>query len=290
MGLTPDHMISKQNIQNIVSKYDFSPSRSQGQNFLINERVLETIVETANIKPDDVVLEVGPGFGVLTFTLLEKKAEVYAVETNEKLVRILTETAKNKYDGKLHIIKGDIRTMAVEKFLPEKYKVVANIPYNITSWFLRYMLESSKKPYSMTLLVQKEVAERMAAKPGDMSLLGLSVQYFGKPRIIQKVSKESFWPQPKVDSAIIHIHDIQEPNFKLKKELFQIVRRAFAGKRKQLHNTLKGITPSAQNASDVKRILDQLDIDSKIRPQELSLEQWFLITQNFFQEKLDEKL
>src|SRR3990167_608927 len=265
-------MYSKTEIQAIAKKLGLRPSRSQGQNFLIDQEALNDIVATADIQPGDKILEVGPGFGSLTFPLLEAGAEVHAVET-DKILAANLQKQEPIWDKKLHVQQQDIRTANLEQiFHQQPYKVVANLPYNITSWFTRFIFEAPHKPQTMTLLLQKEVAERMVAKPGKMSLLALSVQYYSQPTITRIVPRVSFWPQPEVDSAVIHFAAIKEHNFAYKKELFRLAKIAFAGKRKQMHNTIKsGLKLSKPEAES---LLKAADIAPTARPQELGLQDW----------------
>ena len=257
--------------------------RERGQHFLIDQSVLRTIIQSAHLSPHDRVLEVGAGFGQLTLALLDAGAQVWAVESDAKfmsaLQKIQTQHAPHTSASHLTLIHKDIRKLNISELVNEShYTVVSNLPYNITSWFLRMMLEQKNKPISMTLLLQKDVAERIVAQPGHMSLLALSVQYYARPKIIRIVSKASFWPKPEVDSAIIHFANIHELNFAYEKKLFQIARIAFAGKRKQLCNSLSA--GLQKNKNEITAILKSVHIKPTQRPQELSLQQWKLLAEN----------
>lgn len=191
-----------------------------GQNFLVDREVLDKIIETAEIEPDDLVIEVGPGVGTLTRELVKEAGEVRTVELDNKLAKLLGQlfhcsivslsggksNEAMKQCNNLEIISADILKLNINELVGnEKYKVVANIPYYITSKILNFFLTAEKKPESITLLVQKEVAERICAKPGQMSVLAISVQAYAEPEIIEIVKASSFFPAPKVDSAVLRI-------------------------------------------------------------------------------------
>ncbi|MEK9129825.1 MAG: 16S rRNA (adenine(1518)-N(6)/adenine(1519)-N(6))-dimethyltransferase RsmA, partial [Patescibacteria group bacterium] len=190
-----------ENIKFLCEKYGLHPQRQMGQNFLIDKNILNKIIQAADLKKDDIILEIGPGLGILTQELAKRVKKIIAVELDKKIAEIL------KYELKkinnLEIIQNNIlKTQDLKcKIQNNKYKIVANIPYNITSAILRKFLSEKPKPYEMILLIQKEVAKRIIAKPKEMSLLSVSVQFYGQPKIISIVSKNSFWPKPKVDSA-----------------------------------------------------------------------------------------
>ena len=247
------------------------PKKSLGQNFLKSEKIAEEIVSAGEVVSDDIVLEVGPGKGILTEKLLEKAKKVIAVEKDEQLVEFLKEKFKN--NSKLEIICGDIL-----KFSPMsrrdldigRYKIIANIPYYITSHLLRTFLESDCQPSLMVLMVQKEVAERIVGK--KESLLSISVKTYGRPEIIRKVPAGYFSPAPKVDSAVIKISGISKNFFQDigEKKFFETVKKGFSQKRKMLINNLK-----AQ-----KDDFTACNIDEKARAENLSLEQWKCLTVN----------
>ena len=240
-----------------------------GQHFLTSTAIAKRIVESANIQPSDVVLEVGPGRGMLTQFLIEKAKQVVAVEKDHHLVLYLREKFKDIKN--LEVVEGDIlkhgtwniKKVSRFKFQDSSFKIVANLPYYITSRFLRLFLEEiSHKPQSMTLMVQKEVAERICAAPPRMNLLGLSVQAFGTPTMLFRVAPGSFSPPPEVDSAVITIENISDAFFKKHaispKEFFKFPKKAFSQKRKMLRASLN---------------VQHLAFDTK-RPQELTLGDW----------------
>jgi 16S rRNA (adenine1518-N6/adenine1519-N6)-dimethyltransferase len=227
------------------------PKKSLGQNFLINPKVAERIALEADISKKDTVLEIGPGKGYLTKYLLAKAGKVVAVEKDEHLANELAEKYKKEVEeNKLVIIKKDILYFKME--LGEgkdtlrnykNYKIVANIPYNITGAILKQFLTEKNKPQSMTLMIQKEVAERILAQHGKESLLSISVKAYGNPKILFRVSRGNFFPSPNVDSAVINIKNISNKNFAendLKEEVFwEILHAGFAHKRKKLSSNLK---------------------------------------------------
>jgi 16S rRNA (adenine1518-N6/adenine1519-N6)-dimethyltransferase len=267
-----------ENTKEICKLYDIWPSRSKGQNFLVNENVYGEIISAANLTKDDVVLEIGPGLGILTAKLSEKAGKVIAVELDDKLAKYLQDGLKDSEVKNITVINENIldSNLKDEKFkdLFPKYKIVANLPYNITSVFIRRFLTAVHKPEEMILMLQKEVAERICAKPGDMSLLALSVQFFAEPEIITKVSKEDFYPAPQVDSAVIKIkvksYKVESDNEE--KEFFRIAKFGFSAKRKMLKNNLAGglhITPA-----EAENILVKAGFNPKARAEDLSVDDW----------------
>ncbi len=197
--------ISKGLIKNLLLKYSARPSKGLGQHFLIDKKVLHKIIQAADLKPGDVILEVGPGIGILTLELAKKVKKVVAVEKDFKMIAVLKEVLRDYKN--VEIVRDDILKVNLNDFIlkPKTYKIVANIPYYLTSHLIRKFLEIDNPPKEMILMIQKEVAQRIVARPPKMSLLAVSVQFYAKPEIITFVSKKSFWPQPKVDSAIIKI-------------------------------------------------------------------------------------
>jgi 16S rRNA (adenine1518-N6/adenine1519-N6)-dimethyltransferase len=269
-----------ENIKSLCEKYEVFPQRQSGQNFLINKNVLNKIVKTAELKKDDIILEIGSGFGVLTQELAKQVKKVIAVELDKRLVEALKEKFEKCKNVKIiheDILKTQITKLKLQN---KKYKIVANVPYNITSMILRkFLSEEFIKPNEMILLVQKEVAERIVAKPGQMSLLSLSAQFYSQPKIISIVSKNSFWPRPKVDSVIIKLSLIKSCEIN-EKDFFNFCRIGFSGRRKQLKNNLKKILKEI-NEKELEEIFQELNFDFKIRAQELSLENWIELYKKF---------
>ena len=249
------------------------PKKSLGQHFLQYDWAIGELIETAQLKPADLVLEIGPGTGVLTKKLALKVKKVIAVEKDEKLADGLKQTLKQEGIDNVEIIKGDIlKVLPLAKY--ESYRIVANIPYFLTSRLLRTIFEQRIKPQIVVLTVQKEVAQRIIARPPKMNLLALSVQIFGQPRLIKTIPAECFWPKPKVDSAIIKIDKISDSFFESHnlqiQVFFQITKTAFGQKRKLLTNSLEKIALKEQ----IVNALKQTKISLKARPEELTPEQW----------------
>jgi 16S rRNA (adenine1518-N6/adenine1519-N6)-dimethyltransferase len=264
----------------LLKRYDLHAHKGLGQNFLQDPLALERIVSAAEIQPGDTVLEIGPGLGSLTRYLAVSAKEVVAVELDKNLFPPL-KAVLSPYQN-IHLIQGDILKLSPHDLnLENDYVVVANIPYYITSAVIRHLLESDSKPRRIVLTVQKEVAQRICADPGDMSLLALSVQIYGKPRITAHIPANAFFPAPKVDSAVL-IVDIYSSS-RIKEELlntfFKLIKAGFSQKRKTLRNSLSsGLHLPPVEAAD---LLTQVNIDPKRRAETLSIEEW---------EKLSEKL
>jgi|WetSurMetagenome_2_1015567.scaffolds.fasta_scaffold01610_10 16S rRNA (adenine1518-N6/adenine1519-N6)-dimethyltransferase len=273
-------MILLERTKEICKLYDIWPSRSKGQNFLIAENVYDEIIKAADLSKADTVLEVGPGLGFLTAKLAKVAGKILAVELDDKLAAYLRDAISSGDTENVEIINENIldfkvlETFSKFKIQNSKFKIVANLPYNITSVFLRKFLTAKNKPEQMVLMLQKEVAERICAKPGDMSLLALSVQFFAEPEIIATVPKENFWPMPKVDSAIIKI---KVKSYKVEsnieeKEFFRLAKFGFSAKRKMLKNNLAGglhLKPSA-----VEAMLVESGLNPKTRAEDLSVNDW----------------
>ena len=245
--------------------------KSLGQNFLINPKVAGRIALEADISKGDTVLEIGPGTGNLTKHLLLRAKKVIAIEKDENLADELANKFKTEIEnGKLELKKTDI--LLLDVIHPKTYKIVANIPYNITGAILKKFLSEKNKPKSMTLMVQKEVAERIIARDGKESLLSISVKIYGRPEIVFKVSRGNFYPIPNVDSAVITIKNISRKNFEKsevnEEKFWEIVKAGFAHKRKKLSSNLKNVI-SCQRSS-------LANLGNK-RAEDLSLADWLLL-------------
>ncbi len=275
----------------LCKQYNIKPARSKGQNFLIKEDIYDKIINAADLKKDDVVLEVGPGLGFLTSRLADKVKQVIAVELDDKLAEYLETGLKVKGIKNVEVINEDILTSPLTPLLIRRgelkgrgYKVVANLPYNITSIFLRKFLSEENKPEMMVLMLQKEVAERIVAKPGKMSLLSMSVQYYAEPEIIDYVPANAFWPEPEVDSAIIKLK-VRSGKSKVnidvdkEKDFFRLVKFGFSSKRKMLKNNLAGGYKIDQKLAENKIKIS--GFDPKIRAQELSIKDWIKLFGEF---------
>ena len=248
-----------------------------GQHFLIDEDVLQLIASAAELTPADTVIEVGPGLGVLTGELASRAGQVFAIELDNSLAAILKQTLAPH--GNVTIINQDIMAIAPASLTNRPYKVVANLPYYITSLVLRHFLEASPKPDMMMVMVQKEVAEAIVAEPGRRSVLSISVQLYGKPRIIGYVPAQSFYPAPEVDSAILKIEVYPQPAVAItdEKSFFEVVRAGFTASRKQLANSLaQGLRiPKAE----ALLFLEKANIAPQRRAETLTLEEWAQLCQ-----------
>jgi len=258
-------------LKQLCAEYHLTPSKKYGQNYLISETPINKMIEAGELTQDDTVVEIGPGFGVLTLAMAPHVKKVVAFEIEKKLEGYWEE--KQREFKNIEIIWGNaLKEIQNSEFQIQnkKYKVLANLPYQITSNVIRTLLELAHKPERIVIMVQKEVADRICAKPGDMSLLAVSVQYYGTPKIVTKVANGNFWPAPKVDSAVIAITDIQDrPDAEV---FFRYVRAGFQNKRKQLW---KNLSVGLQIAGErVKNVLQSVLGNEKVRAEELSVEQW----------------
>ena len=261
------------NIPTLLRRYDLHPSKGLGQNFLADSHALQKIISIAGLRKVDDVLEIGPGLGSLTRYLALSARSVTAVELDRKLFPAL-ESVLTPYKN-VHLVQGDILKLDPAELMESPgYIVVANIPYYITSAVIRHLLEAKRHPIRVVLTVQKEVADRICANPGKMSLLALSVQVYGKPLIGSTIPAEAFFPPPKVDSAVLCIEIYSEPVIPTDSldQFFTIIKAGFSQKRKILRNSLSGglrITPV-----ESERILCAAEIDPQRRAETLSLEEW----------------
>lgn len=251
------------------------PDKSLGQHWLNDENSLISIVNSASVTQNDTVLEIGPGQGALTKYLVSSSKEVIGVEfdpvlASELMGRVPAENLK--------VINQDILQFNLGE-LPKDYKIVANIPYYLTSKLVRVISESENPPLTAVLLVQKEVAERIAAKPGDMSILSVTAQFFWDVSLGILVKAELFTPAPKVDSQVVVLKRREEQLFGVadNKEFFRVVKAGFASRRKTLQNSLSG--GLRINKKDAEQLLDKAGVDGKLRPQTLSLSNWRRIYQ-----------
>jgi len=250
--------------------------KSLGQHFLRSPKIISDIVLTGNINENDTVLEIGPGEGVLTSELLKTKAKIISIEKDDRLIPILQKKfTKEITSKKLDLIHDDILNIDIKGMLfniNDQYKVVANIPYYITGQIIRIFLEEKNKPESITLLIQKEVAERIVAKDGKESLLSLSVKAYGEPKYIRTVGRGAFNPPPTVDSAVLNIENISSSKFEgvSDKLFFKILHAGFAHKRKQL---LPNLT-SLYEKESLTKAFEKCDLNLKSRAEDLTLETW----------------
>ncbi len=250
--------------------------KSLGQNFLISPRIVSAIAAAGELSAGDFVIEIGPGKGVLTKALLDTGAHVRAIEKDDRLIPILaTEFKKEISEGRLVLIHGDVMEMSAEEILKGvdgSYKVIANIPYYITGALIRNFLTAENKPSAMILMVQKEVATRIAARDGKESILSLSVKIYAQPELIMNVSRGNFFPIPNVDSAVIRLANIRAPfaNAGEEEKFFEIVKAGFAQKRKKLISNLT----SVMSREELEKRFSALGIDQNARAEDVSLETW----------------
>lgn len=246
------------------------PKKSLGQHWLRDRNILTSIVDAAGIRPDDIVLEIGPGLGTLTSVLLERAKKVIAVEFDKDLARKLPA----QFPGKNLVVKNeDILTFDLTT-LPPNYIVAANVPYYITSKIVQKLMTAENKPRTAVLLVQKEVAERLAAEPGDMSLLAVSAQVYARVSLGIEVPRQYFTPPPEVDSQVVILETRPEPLIAATDEqrFFRLVRAGFAERRKKLRSSLAGGLHLEKAAVD--ELLQKANINSEARAQELSITDW----------------
>lgn len=270
-----------QNTIEILQKYNFNFQKKFGQNFLIDTSVLDRIIAAAEITKDDCVLEIGPGIGTMTQYLAERAGEVVAVEIDNKLIPILEDTL-SAYDN-VTVINDDILKVDVNRIVAEKnggrpIKVVANLPYYITTPIIMGLFENHVPLKSITIMVQKEVADRMQVGPGtkDYGALSLAVQYYAQPKIVANVPPNCFIPRPNVGSAVIRLTKYEEPPVKVKdeKKMFAIIRASFNQRRKTLVNGLGNAGIYGITKERVTEVLEEMQLSPTIRGEALSLEQF----------------
>jgi 16S rRNA (adenine1518-N6/adenine1519-N6)-dimethyltransferase len=260
------------------------PKKSLGQNFLNSKAVIKQIINSANLTVDDLVLEIGPGKGMLTEELAGKCKKVIAIEIDKDLVSLLRD--KFKENKNVEIVNEDIlKTELLSIFKtynlqPTTYKLIANIPYYITSPIIRFFLENKFPPQEMILMVQKEVAERITAKPGNHSILSLSVQYYANPELLFYVDKSNFNPIPEVDSAVIKVSSIKYNVSSIERDnFFRVVRAGFCAKRKTLINNLAN--SFHLDKKEVEEKLKAVGLSPTARAQELDIEDWKKLSKYF---------
>ncbi|MBP9694875.1 MAG: ribosomal RNA small subunit methyltransferase A [Candidatus Magasanikbacteria bacterium] len=288
------NIITPSKLKELCTEFNLKPSKSYGQHYLISDVPIKKMIEAGELTKDDTIIEIGPGFGVLTLALAPLVKKVIAFEIEQRLKPYWGE--KQKEYPNIDIIWGN----ALNEFISYNlspvtpYKVLANLPYQITSDAIRMLLETVPAPEKIIFMVQKEVAERICAKPPDMSMLSVAVQYYGKAKIVAKVPAGAFWPAPKVDSAVIMItpehpstrapehSSTQAPEHLGTREhdeqFFRVVRAGFSQKRKQLwHNLSGGLQIPAEK---VKSGLKEVCGNEKVRAEELSVEEWRYIVRD----------
>ena len=265
----------------VIQKYQFAFQKKFGQNFLIDPHVLDKIIGAAGVTKEDMVLEIGPGIGTMTQYLAEAAREVVAVEIDNNLIPILKETLA-EYDNVTvineDILKVDIKTLAEEHNGGRPIKVVANLPYYITTPIIMGLFESNVPIDNITVMVQKEVADRMQVGPGskDYGALSLAVQYYAEPYIVANVPPNCFMPRPKVGSAVIRLERYEEPPVKVKDEklMFRIIRASFNQRRKTLANGLKNSAELDYTKEEIETAIEALGRGASIRGEALTLEEF----------------
>jgi len=281
--MVPALEIPALNVPYLLNKYKLYPKKKLGQNFLIDPQAVEKIIQAAEISKNCLVLEIGPGLGSLTRYLAAKAQVVIAIELDASLIPALEEVLQPWEN--IHLVRGDILKFNLDPLLaillhekgpsqPQDFMVVANIPYNITSHLIRHLLEMKVKPSRLILTIQREVAERICAAPGDLSLLALGVQVYGKPKQVVRIPAGAFYPPPKVDSATLRIDLYPQPLIPSEQldSFFLLARAGFQQKRKNLRNALSSLPGLNQQISE--RLLTAAGIDPTRRAQSLSLEEW----------------
>lgn len=261
------------NVPALLREYGLQPKKSLGQNFLVDPNGLEKVIQAAGIGADDTVLEIGAGLGSLTLLLAQSARRVVAVEIDRNLIPPLTNVLSACEN--VQIVEGDVLNLPLEELLPDDgYLVVANIPYYISSAIIRRLLEAEKRPVRMVLTVQQEVAERICARDGKLSLLALSVQVFGAPRIAARIPAGCFYPVPDVDSAVLTIALYPQPLIALDAldAFFKLAHAGFSQKRKTLRNALSA--GLGLPAGEIEKLLGTAEIDPQRRAETLSIAEW----------------
>lgn len=266
-----------------MKKYNITANKSYGQNFLIDELALEKIIEVSNITNNDLIIEIGPGLGNLTNLLLKEAGKVICIELDKKMIQILND--RFSLYNNFEIINDDILKVDLKELISinnySKVKVVANLPYYITTPIIMKLLESNLSLDSITIMVQKEVAKRLTEQPGSGKEIGAityTINYYTNPKYVYDVTKECFLPSPKVDSSIINLEVLPTPKIKVLDEelFFRIIKSAFMQKRKTLLNSLSNSNIASKDF--LEKMLDDLKMDKKIRAEKIKLEEFGLIS------------
>ncbi len=276
------HLGNPTNTIEVLQKYGFSFQKKYGQNFLIDENIVRKIVREAGVTADDFVLEIGPGIGTMTQILCEEAREVVAVEIDKKLIPILENDTLKFYDNVTvineDVLKLDIAKLAEERNSGRPIKVVANLPYYITTPIIMGLFESGVPLSSVTVMVQKEVADRMQVGPGtkDYGALSLAVQYYAKPQVVLTVPASCFMPRPNVDSAVIRLSRYEKPPVQVcdEKLMFGIIRASFNQRRKTMTNSVCGCTELGISKEQLAAALEKCGLPTAVRGEALTLEQF----------------
>lgn len=278
-------LIDPKNTIEVLKKYDFSFSKRFGQNFLIDEHVLNKIIKAADITKEDTVVEIGPGIGTMTQVLSLNAGKVYAVEIDDKLIPILSDTLSECDNVTVihdDILKVDLKALSDEKCNGKSFKVCANLPYYITTPIIMGLLEQDIPVESITVMVQKEVAYRMQAKPGtkDYGALSLAVQYYAEPYLAANVPMNCFMPRPNVDSAVIRLTKRETPSVSVKDPsiLFKVIRASFNQRRKTLANGLKNSEELSFTKEEIMEALQVLGKGESVRGEALTLSEFAILS------------
>lgn len=273
--------------------YGLNPKKKFGQNFLINEDILDNIVDISDVSSEDDVIEIGPGIGALTAKLAKRAHKVLAVEIDQELISVLSQTLVNYTN--ISILESDILKVDFDEVIKrfglnnDHIKIVANLPYYITTPILLFLLKQKEVHFeSITVMVQKEVAKRMTSTPGnkDYGSLTLLIQYYMNAELVLKVDKTCFMPQPKVDSAVVNLTKKSNfVRFNNEKSLFKVIRECFNHRRKNLLNNLVNLT-GKKNKTVLLQIFDEMNIDKNIRAEKLTLKQFMILTDNLMKVNL----
>ena len=264
----------------LLRQFGLRPDKRLGQNFLVDEAAIQKIVDIAEITPEDTVLEIGPGTGGLTARLAQQAHQVVAVELDGRLMPLL-EQALSPHPN-VRLVQGDILALDPARLVEAPgYLVVANIPYYITSALIRHLLEARRQPRRLVLTVQREVAERICASPGEMSILALSVQVYGQPQVRARIPAGAFYPSPKVDSAVVRVDLYSQPAIpaSLLEAFFRLAKAGFSQKRKTLGNALAASL--AWSKDQAQALLLAAGIDPRRRAETVSLEEWEALAQRY---------
>ncbi len=261
----------------LLRRHGLRPKRSLGQNFLVDEGALARVTAAAQVQADDTVLEIGPGLGALTRHLAAVARRVVAVELDQTLIPVLREGLQDQ--TRVTIVHGDILEQDISALVAAPYCVVANIPYYITSAVVRHVLEAGQRPRRVVLTMQREVAERICAPAGELSLLAISVQVYAQPMVAARIPAGAFYPRPEVDSAVLRLEVLAEPRVPAAERptFFKVVKAGFSQKRKQLRNALRsGLSLSPEQLDPA---LAAAGIDGTRRAETLTLDEWLALTQ-----------
>jgi 16S rRNA (adenine1518-N6/adenine1519-N6)-dimethyltransferase len=274
-------------IRELLQRYGIRPSKGLGQNLLVADSAYERIIAASELTRDDFVLEIGPGLGTLTRRLADVAGHVTAVELDARMVTVLVDTLGDRTN--VTVREGDILEIQPETLVTEpaaascrRYKVVANLPYYITSRVLRHLLTATVRPSLLTVMVQKEVADRIIARPGELSLLAVSVQAYGEATLVCAIPPSAFFPIPRVSSAVLSIRTFPEPAVARAREerFFNVVRAGYQQRRKQLHNSL--VANLGLGAARVDEALKAAAIAAQARPQMLDVAAWLRLTEALY--------